>query len=86
MIDKKKFEVRAIKTKKGFVKHVFIDGELFDWSVDENVLEEARKMGPEYYNAVQKDIEKHYLESMSEFVGRELTAVDLLKAIKTGWI
>jgi hypothetical protein len=83
---KKKFEVKVFKTRKGVIKHVFVDGELFDWSFDERSLEDCRKMGPEYFHAAQKDIEKHYLESLSEFVGRELTPVDLLKAIKTGWI
>jgi len=35
---------------------------------------------------VQKDIEKHFVESVSEVVGRKITPEEIKEATKTGWI
>jgi hypothetical protein len=84
---KLRFEVKMRRDpSKGIQKAVFIDGELLDWEVDAQSLMEAMKMGPTYYRAVQRDIERHYVESVSEFIGRRVTADDIKEAIKTGWI
>lgn len=85
-MEKKRFEVKIIKGKNGPIKRIFVDGQFFDWDVDRKSLEECKKMGPEYLAAAEKDIQKHFMESLSEFVGREITPIDLLKAIKLGWI
>ena len=47
---------------------------------------EAAKMGPKFFKVVQKDIERHFVESVSEFIGRKVTQDDIKEAIKTGWI
>jgi hypothetical protein len=39
-----------------------------------------------YYREVQKDIEKHFVESVSDFVGRKVTAEEIKNAIKNGYI
>lgn len=85
--DKKKFEVKIRTAQGGGVeKAIFIDGELLDWQVDLNSFVEAMKMGPMYVKEMQKDIEKHFVESVSDFVGRKVTSDDIKKAIKDGYI
>lgn len=84
---KKSFEVKIRPAKGGGIeKAIFIGGELLDWQVDINSLMDAMKMGPMYVKAVQRDIEKHFVESVSDFVGRKVTADDIKKAIKDGYI
>lgn len=85
--EKKKFEVKMRPAKGGGIeKAIFINGEMLDWQVDINSLVDAQKMGPLYFKEVQKDIEKHFVESVSDFLGRKVTAQDIKEAIKTGWI
>lgn len=84
---KKKFEVKIRPAKGGGIeKAIFIGGELLDWQVDLNSLVEAIRMGPIYMKAVQKDIEKHFIESVSDFIGRKVNAEDIKQAIKDGYI
>lgn len=85
--NKKSFEVKMRYTPShGIEKAIFIDGEKLDWSIDINAFLEAKKMGLQYQIAVQKDIEKHFIESVSDFLGRHVTMEDIKTAIKTGWI
>lgn len=84
---KKKFQVMMRQGKNGTLeKAIFIDGELLDWAVDASSLMDAMKMGPIFYKAIQADIEKHFVESVSEVVGRKLTAAEIKQAIQNGWI
>lgn len=83
---KKRFEVRTIMKDGGLQNAVFIDDELLDWAVDMESLREAMKMGPKYFNEIQKDIARHYVDSVSEVLGRQVTAKDIDDARKTGWI
>lgn len=86
-LEKKTFETKMRANSDGTIeKAIFIGGELLDWSIDVASLMEARKMGPKFFKAVQQDIEKHYLESVSEMVGRHVTLEELKEAIKTGLI
>jgi hypothetical protein len=83
----KRFEVKMRKGKNGTVeKAIFIDNELLDWSIDMNSLMEAMRMGPKFFRAAQKDIERHFVESVSEVIGRKITVNDIKKATQTGWI
>jgi hypothetical protein len=84
---KKSFEVRMGRAKGGGIeKTVYIGGELLDWAIDANSLMEAMKMGPKFFKEIQKDIERHYVDSVSEFLGRKVSAQDIKDAISTGWI
>ena len=67
-------------------KAIFIDGELLDWSIDMSSYLEAVKMGPQYMKAVQKDIAKHFIESVGETIGQKITMDDIKRGIQTGWI
>ena len=82
-----KFEVKMRKgNNDALEKAIFIDDELLDWSVDISSLVEAMKMGPKFYKSVQRDIEKHFTESVSEVVGRKVDAEEIKKATIMGWI
>ena len=83
---KKKFEVLMHTVNGGMQKDIFIDGELLDWSVDTESLRDAMRMGPKYARAVREDIQQHFVESVSDFIGRKVTAQEIQNAIKIGWI
>lgn len=84
---KVRFETKMKKRSDGTIeKAIFIDGNKLDWSVDASSLMDAAQMGPDFFKVVQKDIEKHFVESVSEFIGRKFTPDDITQAIKTGWI
>lgn len=85
--EKLSFEVRMQRGPNNTIKkNIFIDGELLDWSVDVTSLMDAHKMGPYIFQAAKKDIEKHFVESVSEVVGRKVTAQEIKQAINQGWI
>lgn len=84
---KKRFEVKMRQSKDGGIeKAIFIDGELLDWQIDMNSYMDAALMGPLYKKEAQKDIEKHFIESVSDTIGRKVTIVEIKKAIASGWI
>ena len=86
--EKKKFEIKmGINQDHSFSKNIYVDGELFDWSINEKDFQEVIKSkDPRLIMAVQQDIAKHFLASLSEFVGKRLTFEDIKNAEKTGWI
>lgn len=85
-IKRKKFELRLLE-KNGMLETViFIDDELFDWEIDIDSYNKAVKMGPEYVKAAQTSIANHFLDSLSEMVGRKVTTAEVDKAKITGWI
>ena len=83
---KRKFEVKINRNYNPPKRGIFIDGKLFDWEVDQESLQKAREMGPKFYVMAQLDIEKHFLESLSEFLGREITQAEVTQATQTGFI
>lgn len=84
---KKRFEVKMRKAEGGGIeKAIFIDDELLDWQIDMNSYMDAMKMGPQYRREIQRNIEKHFIESVSDFLGRKVTMKEIKDAIQTGWI
>jgi hypothetical protein len=84
---KVRFNIGMRKRPDGTIeKAVFIDGEKLDWSLDISSLMEAKQMGPKFFREMQKDIIRHYTESVSEFVGRRFTIDEIQTAIQTGWL
>ena len=82
-----KFETRIVMHPNGSLERkIYVDGELFDWSVDVSSFLEAKKMGPMYMKAVQDDIARHFVNSLSDFLGRKVTPQEVTEASKTGWI
>lgn len=86
-VEKKRFEVKMRPAKGGGIeKAIFIDGEMLDWQIDMSSYMEAMKMGFHFRREIQRDIEKHFIESVSDFLGRNVTMEEIKEAIKTGWI
>ena len=83
---KKTFEVKRREVNGRVEQAIFVDGELFDFEIDWESMNEAAKMGPEYLEAARKDLQKYFCECLSEVVGREVTSLDILKANQHGWI
>jgi hypothetical protein len=83
---KKQFEVMMRHVAGGLQKAIFIDGEMLDWAVDTASLREAMMMGPKFFKAIQRDIERHFVESVSDFIGRKVTPQEIKEATRTGWI
>ena len=83
---RKKFEVK-MRLHSGMIeKAIFIDNEMLDWTLDISSYLECRKMGTEYKHAAQQDIEKHFIDSVSDFLNRKVTIDEIKAAIKIGWI
>lgn len=80
------FEVREYFENGHMSQGIFIDNELFDWGVDEEDFKEAMSLGPEYVRIIQQDIARHFIESLSEFMGRVVTPQEVNEAQATGWI
>jgi hypothetical protein len=87
MDGKKKLEVKFKKTEEGkVVKAIFIDDVMLDYSVDVEALNKISALGIEYKKAALLDIERHFIECVCDMVGRQVTAQELDKAFRTGWI
>ena len=83
---RKKFEVK-MRLHSGMIeKAIFIDNEMLDWTIDISSYLECKKMGIEYKHAAQQDIEKHFIDSVSDFLNRKVTIDEIKAAIKIGWI
>jgi hypothetical protein len=84
---KKILKIQALRDQTGFLQNaIFIDGEHFDWDIDEEAFEWARRQSPAFFEAVKADIVAHFLTCLSEVVGRKITMQDFMIAQKTGWI
>lgn len=67
-------------------KKIFVDDVEMDYSIDISAFKEACKMGLHFKLAVQRDIEQHFTDCVSDMVGAKLTMDDIKKAIKNGYI
>lgn len=86
-----RFEVRMKSLgkdpeKDGVEKAVFIDGKKLDFKIDVNRFLEAKSKGINYLIQEQKKIEKEFIKSVSEAIGRKVTTEEIKKATVTGWI
>lgn len=71
------------------INAIFVDDLAFDWGIDENSLYDARNFIQNNQNmekAVYGDIENHFIECFSEFLGRKINIQELVNAIETGII
>lgn len=86
-----KFEVRMKvlgkdPEKDGVEKAVFVDDKKLDFKIDVNRFLEAKSKGINYLIEEQKKIEKEFIKSVSEAIGRKVTTEEIKKATVTGWI
>jgi hypothetical protein len=84
----KKLEViEAIDDEIGKISVLSVDGEVFDWGLDLESFEQARKNilnHQELAESVALSIINHFLESFSDFLGRTVTLQELNEAIVKG--
>lgn len=88
---KRKFEVkmRAMGSdpqKDGVEKAVFVDGKKLDFYIDVVRFLEAKRKGIDFLIQEQKRIEKEFIKSVSEAIGRKVSTEEIKKAILEGWI
>jgi hypothetical protein len=72
--------------KDGVEKAVFIDGKKLDFKIDVTRFLEAKSKGINFLIEEQKKIEKEFVKSVSEVIGRKVTTEEIKKATVTGWI
>jgi hypothetical protein len=88
---KLKFEVKMRPLgpdpkKDGIEKAVFISGQMLDFKIDVFRFLEAKSKGINFLIEEQKKIEKEFVRSVSEFLGRNVQIQEIKKAIIEGWI
>lgn len=72
--------------KDGVEKAVFIDGKKLDFKIDVTRFLEAKSKGINFLIEEQKKIEKEFIKSVSDAIGRKVTTEEIKKATVTGWI
>jgi len=68
---------------------IFVEDHLFDWWLDEDNLTVARqlcKKEPLMKKSVMGDIQSHFVQCFSEFIGREITLKEINQALNLGEI
>ena len=68
-------------------KAIFVDGKLFDWYIDKDELNKAKRFsrGNEARNrVVVGDVIQFFMECFREFLGKEISLQEVNKAIRTG--
>lgn len=67
---------------------IFIDGEPFDWSLDEEAVKQANELSEsyEFARAVHNDIMGHFLDSLSEVLGFRPSMKQVNEALDGGFI
>ncbi len=71
------------------IRMLVFDNEVFDWGLAEEDFQKAKVASnndPETKANFIADIQKHLLNSLKEFLGREITLSELNQAIKEGWV
>lgn len=72
--------------KDGVEKAVFVDGKKLDFKIDVLRFLQAKSRGVDEMIREQKRIEREFINSVSEAVGRRVTREELKIATIEGWI
>jgi hypothetical protein len=88
---KQRFEVKmkvlgSDPKKDGVEKAVFVDGKKLDFKIDVLRFLQAKSRGVDEMIREQKRIEREFINSVSEAVGRRVTREELKIATIEGWI
>lgn len=88
---KRKFEVKMRPLgpnpkEDGVEKAVFIDGQKLDFKIDVLRFLEAKQKGIDFLVEEQKKIEREFVKSVSEALGRRVATEEIKKAAIEGWI
>lgn len=78
---------RAIEFRASGGK-IFVDGEPFDWGLDDDAVEEAnrRSVTPQFTRAIHADIMGHLLDSLSQVLGFRPSMRQVNEALDRGFI
>ena len=78
------FEVGEFEGQKVIV----IDGEIFDWGIDDDALNQANQYvsNKETMSAIHSDIKNYFLECLSEVLGFEPSIKQINDALELGYI
>lgn len=71
------------------VKMLVLDNEVFDWGLDKESINRAKKMidqKPDMKESIIMSIINHFLECFSDFCGRNITLEEFLLIIEKGII
>lgn len=71
------------------IKMIAVDNEVFDWGVDENDFKSAKltiKDDPMMKEVFLGDIQKHFVNCFSEFIGKKVTLNEINQALINGKI
>jgi len=88
---KRKFEVKMRPLgpnprEDGVEKAVFIDGKKLDFKIDVLRFLEAKQKGIDFLLEEQRKIEREFIKSVSEALGRKVTTDEIKRATLEGWI
>ena len=72
------FEISELEGQKV----ILIDGELFDWGLDDDSIEMANNQ--QDIKSVHRDIRDHFLDSLGEVLGFRPNMAQVNEAIRTG--
>jgi len=67
---------------------ILIDGEPFDWGLDDEAIEEANRHAgtPRFMKAIHNDIMGHFLDSLSEVLGFRPSMKQVNEGLDRGFI
>ena len=68
---------------------IYIDDVLFDWGMEKEHLSNAiefTKNDSTMKKSLNEDIKRHFIESFSEFIGKEITLEEVNESIESGRI
>lgn len=68
---------------------IYVDDVLFDWGLEQEDVERAKKFAKSsdvLKKTIQNDIQKHFLDSFAEFLGKTVSLRELNEAIESGTI
>jgi hypothetical protein len=78
-----------IKQHPDGYKAIYIDGVLFDWGLEPEDIERAKKFSRHSQTlkeTLQRDIRKHFTDSFAEFLGKAISLKEINDSIERGWI
>ncbi len=78
-----------IKEHPNGYKVIYVDDVFFDWGLSPEDVERARKFAKNsnvLKQTIQNDIQRHFLDSFAEFLGKTVSLQELNEAIENGAI
>lgn len=87
----RELKVISIKNtdKNKDIRFLVLEKEIFDWGLDDESLLRAKKLieqKPDMRESVIMSIINHFVESFSDFLGREITLEEIIDAVEKGKI